>query len=404
VAPSSTTDAGRYERYFARVHHGDTKDVPPWWTAYCDEPSSHRLASFRKLFLQQPGPGLSEAVVQAFWTAFVAGLQGLEFIIPHRLVDAHDRISFLHRKPDIVAYHPTCLTDTPFGITLIAEMKASKEMGKVSEFTATEIGHLLGFCEDLLELQLGRPSLTAFLTDGRIIQFFKVMRKADTYTACCTSVFELESTSTATSGAGVGSYLLLKLLLCPPAKLDSPYRELKVDGRVVDLHEWLGSGASANVYRATFNDREMVAKLFHNQRHLDQEMSTLKKVAGHPQLTTLVPTLEAVTDSALLLSPVGVPFATTLMSLVKNRLRLPQLEDLQQLLHIIKTTAQALHMVHRDLSLANFFRRQSDGKVLRPSVFAVALTSLCPGVLERLGLCCRHWCLLLLLWCSPDCS
>jgi hypothetical protein len=280
----------------------------------------------------------------------------------HRLVDAHGKASFSTRKPDLVAYHPETTTDTPFGITFLADWKGAREAEDAGGFSKAEIGQLLGFCEDLLEMQLGRHSLTAFLSDGRIIQFFRVTRKDGLYSACSTIAYELES-ETKAAGTAQGALLLLKLLRCSAAELDAPFRLIIVDGKLVELNEWLGSGRSAVVYQAKFNGLDVAAKLFRDKEDLEREKQALEKVSAHPQLHGLVPRLEGSTEDVLLLSPVGEPFATTLMSMVKAGRKLPQLEDMQQLLEIVRLTGQVLKMVHRDLSLANFFRRKSDGQV-----------------------------------------
>jgi hypothetical protein len=90
--------------------------------------------------------------------------------------DAFRRVSFGHRKPDVVAYRGS--NRGAFAIALIGDCKGVVSLDK--DFQPAEIGHILDMSKDLLsKFQVFRHVMFSFLTDGQRFQFFKVQRESD---------------------------------------------------------------------------------------------------------------------------------------------------------------------------------------------------------------------------------
>jgi hypothetical protein len=345
-------------------------DVKPWWPV--TESLEKELSSFKALLANPPAYGAGEKlVVQPYISTVLQSLGPLErsLRIQHRLVDGHGAYSYLNRKPDIVGYHHQASINSPFAITFVGDVKGTRA-AKTDRFTAEEIGQVIGFCEDLFQVQPSRPEVTAFLIDGRIVQFFRLRREKGFTIAApalqldCTVVYDLSSSD--------GVHVLLSFLQTAAEKLHAPYRPIVIKTENVQLNKYLGHGHSAVVYSGTFREGNVVVKLFHDKQALEHERKQLKKAAA--TLGSLVPKLLAHSDRALILHPEGVQFASTLRALLEPNARLPELADFIQLLGIIRRVGSELRMAHRDLSLTNFFRHKDDAKVVH-----VFLQLLCHG-------------------------
>jgi hypothetical protein len=237
------------------------------------------------------------------------------------------------------------------------------------------------FLVDLLQLQLQRHEATGFLTDGRIIQFFRVTRKSDSYLLEETPVYYLHQ------GGGT---LLLRLLCTPLNLLGLPETRLECKGQKIAVGDILGIGGTATVYRGTFQSKEVVVKVFCTAKelgHLEREMAVLKK--AEKSLLPDVPKIVGVSDSetTLLLSPVGTHFAHSSryhkasFPLATRFLPFKEAQVLfdltflfllffflnsvhfSNLIRVLEKAHKHAKLVHRDVKLSNFFQRENDGSV-----------------------------------------
>jgi hypothetical protein len=181
----------------------------------------------------------------------------------------------------------------------VGELKGGR--GSSDEFTNEEKGQMDSFLVDLLQLQQQRSAATGFLTDGRIIQFFRVIN-SDHYQLEETPVYFLHQ---------IGGLLLLELLCAPLNWLGLSETKLTSNGQTILVGDILGIGGTATVYKGAYEEDEVVVKIFRTPKELEfleREKEVLEKVYN---LIPNVPKFVGVSDSGttLLLSPVGTHFA-----------------------------------------------------------------------------------------------
>jgi hypothetical protein len=153
-------------------------------------------------------------------------------------VDKHTTTSFGSCKPDVVGY----LAGQPQSvahIALIGELKGRRSAGK-DDFDDEEKGHLESFLEELLiNYQPWRSSMFGFLSDGVLIQFFRLVVKPRKQLHEGPPMQLVED----------GAWGLATLLESPD------YKGLKVEIRGAPVHvkDYLGSGGSAVVFSGELN-------------------------------------------------------------------------------------------------------------------------------------------------------
>jgi len=129
-----------------------------------------------------PAAGADETrVVQPYWSDKLKNFPDKHLAVV--LKDTHRSVSFGTRKPDVVGY----LANKPrsiFHIALVGDVKARRQENK-AVFDASEKGQMESFLEDLLlEFQPYRQAVNGFLTDGCLIQFFR-LEKLEASTSAC---------------------------------------------------------------------------------------------------------------------------------------------------------------------------------------------------------------------------
>lgn len=88
------------------------------------------------------------------------------------LVDTHNKQHLGNSEPDLISYLPNA-PHQEFNIALIGENKPRRSsLGET--FTDQEKGQLVGYLKKLLGLLPHRAYAIGFLTDGVLIQFFKL--------------------------------------------------------------------------------------------------------------------------------------------------------------------------------------------------------------------------------------
>ncbi|ELR12999.1 uncharacterized protein ACA1_096710 [Acanthamoeba castellanii str. Neff] len=267
-----------------------------------------------------PRPGSSESrTVQPFWSSIIPQLPRDEVV----LVDKHSTVSFGTCNPDIVGY----LAGQPKSvahIVLIGELKARRSAGK-DDFDDEEKGHLESFLEELLlNYQPWRSSMFGFLSDGVLIQFFRLVVRPKK------ELYEGKPMQLVEDGARGLATLL-----------ESPnYNglQLEIRGAPVRVKSYLGSGGSAIVFSGKYKGEEVVIKRFNEDRvaalsHSRHEFERMGDV--------------------LILQPVGDKFASSVNNwdhALANR------DDFVQLINILEQAHKKCGLVHRDVRLNNFFR------------------------------------------------
>jgi hypothetical protein len=265
--------------------------------------------------------GASEnTVVQPYWRKKIKEINdSLDPSLTVTLVDTHGTPTIGTRKPGIISVSGKhfrfkhlffFFSDisgkvkekplSPFYIALVGEVKAGRT--GLDEFTNEEKGQLDSFLYELLRLQPQRQQATGFLTDGRIIQFFRLTHK-EGYLLEETPVYYLHDDG--------GAYLL-GLLRSSPLSLGLPETELMCDKLPVIIQDVLGIGGTATVYQGDYQKERdpVVVKVFRTPKgdgFLEREVNALKRVKS---LQPDVPRIVGISDSqtALLLTPVGMHF------------------------------------------------------------------------------------------------
>ena len=131
----------------------------------------------------------------------------------------------------------------PFYISVVGQLKGRRKLDNDS-FTAEEKGQLVSYMEALVyTYQINRSEVYGFLSDGCIIQFFKLERIDEEF--CF-----LESVSINYLD-GEGGKILLGLLTTEVNKLGMNF-SLFYSGKEVLLEKVLGIGGSSVVYAGTY--------------------------------------------------------------------------------------------------------------------------------------------------------
>jgi hypothetical protein len=284
-----------------------------------------------------PAAGADEIrVVQPYWSEKLKNFPDKEDLAVV-LEDTHRSVSYGNRKPDVVGY----VANKPrsvFHIALVGDVKARRQANKES-FDASEKGHLESFLEDLLlDFQPYRRAANGFLTDGCLIQFFRLERLGPAELLWREGpVLHLHD---------MGDRWLLGLL--QDTSVHELPADITIDKEPVVMGPLLGVGGSSVVYsgmhqgtnwasdfylpsffvlRSSFfssgrphahwprqTGAEVVVKRFNSTYklyHLQQEAAILRKIES---VVPRVPRLIARDDQGLvlLLQPVGVQFASRL--------------------------------------------------------------------------------------------
>jgi hypothetical protein len=159
-------------------------------------------------------------------------------------LDTHNRVSYGNRKPDVVGY----VTGKPrsvFYIAVVGDVKARRQVGK-EDFDAAEKGHLQSLLEELLlEFQPSRDVATGFLTDGFLIQFFRVEKRQ--------SLLWVEGPVLHLHEGG--DRWLLGLL--DDHKAHGLLQDLTIDEEPVAMEKLLGTGGSAVVYSSDYQGTKL---------------------------------------------------------------------------------------------------------------------------------------------------
>jgi len=201
--------------------------------------------------------------------------------------------------------------------------------------------------QDLIEnFQPHRAEVTAFLSDGVLIQYFRLQLQTGKWKFQQTPVYHLLKEG--------GEYLMGLLNTLP--NLLGMIPSLTVATKPITIEEVLGLGGSSVVYKGTHQGKEVVVKHFRptSKARLDEEEKNLRIVNANPTLKDRITELVAVTDdrAALLLRPVGIQFVTSIF--VNPDKKFATSKHFAELIDILSTTHK-LGLVHRDLTLSNFF-------------------------------------------------
>jgi hypothetical protein len=237
VHRTPSTFAQRYETF---VQSGALKQLSPLshlpWHVPCAIPLPH-LPQPKYI----PYHASERNVVQPAISAFIQSLNksALGRNSTQVLVDSHNRVAFLDRKPDIVFY-PRGVPQNEFYISALGDVKGRGYAGHEG-FSNDAKGQLESFMEELLELQPYRDRMFAFLTDGVNIQFFELERNLS-------GRFQLIEYPQRTFANG-GASELRGLLQAESLALGLPLKQLSFKGYTVELSKYLGQGGAALVYQ-----------------------------------------------------------------------------------------------------------------------------------------------------------
>ena len=343
-----------------------------WWTVRIGDvvPLIHEA---RRLFATTPQATAKEIdvkegdnIVPGVQTYMTRNLEALEekktaLGLKSRIVlkDKHLGRSYATRKPDIVGYMDG-EPENDFHIAVLGDVKRRRT---ADEFTKAEKGELESFLQDHLSGQTLRRRITGFLTDGKLIQFFRL---SSTGHSGAVEELELEGTRVFLL-AEAGADLLVSLLFASDTNLDLPPRTIEIDNEQLVFERALGAGASAMVYAGTYRGQEVVVKRFMDTAALHVEARMLTRLAS-VAVPRLVARSVTANHQVLVETPIGLRFATRREqqlgsdnSAVDSFL-IPTATHFCQLIDILEQ-CHAIGVVHRDLSFRNFFVDPGNGTV-----------------------------------------
>jgi len=333
------------------------RNVAPWWT----RPEVRNRPPGTDPWEKVLPLGAAEAtIVQPHVSQVIKNLA--EVSTPLRMLDAHKKVSFFDRKPDIVicpAHYASSLP-TAWYIVAIGDVKGRRS-GTSETFDNDEIGKMISFLRDLLRSRPDRDSATGFLTDGFIVQFIRLrISRLEARLDCTVDVTQPYFLRRAAAMELCGGDWLHTLLSEKPHVLGCPTTELSVDSSVVEITRYLGEGSSSVVWQGKHKQRDVVVKIFRkgHERDLLAEIRNLTAVQGIMGVTKHAGA--NVSSGVLLLSPVGTPLSPHGQG---DGTLLPSAEHFDQLVSIVQAAhGGSIKLLHRDLSWANFFLGP-DGKV-----------------------------------------
>jgi len=346
---SPSTHAERYEMLTKTTTH------LPWFALATEHAtfqapeSTRRREASKNVFTGSSAlaSGASErTAVQPYWTTVITRLKDCNSSSGFTVIlkDTHKIATIGGLKPDIVGYVKN-KPESIFYIALVGELKARRARSK-ADFDSAEKGQLESYLEKLLHMQLHRSHATGFLSDGFYIQFFRLSREQSGILKF------VEGPVESLEGAG-GLWLLGALSsLSMEANID-----ICVDSTAVDLHEFVGEGASSMVYLGTYNDKKIVVKHYRPGKEdlLKIEKKNLQLVSDlQPAVSAFVAASKS--GDALLLEPMGEPFNS------EDRASFPAYESFAQLIGILKRVHDK-GLVHRDVRMCNFFRHPETEEV-----------------------------------------
>jgi len=391
-SPSTTR-----EQYTGFVSSGYHKVLPSgtplWFPAATDIPKIGR--SKKKLFTNfLPDSAPEDPDVQDWWTKV---LQNVPKDYKLEAIDRHTSPSVGTRKPDTVIY----LADQPKSVFNIVALGDNKRRRSSDDFHTEEKGHLVELLKTLFEEQPFRTSVTGFLSDGYLIQFFMLSRE------------EREGPCTLTEApvmflGGDGGKAFIGLLGCGPEQLGYSPPKVSVLGKPVKIVNLLGTGASSLVYAGEYLGKDVVVKHF-------RSLSIFRFTFESHNLTRLAPTIPAVPEllatsdqnDALILSPIGIPFATKWNDIPKviqgdDSKALLSFKHFASLIEILESAHSEFHLAHRDVALNNMFLHPETKELFlndwgcaseigKPIEFAGTLLNAPITVLEQLVLYGKNW-------------
>lgn len=293
--------------------------------------------------------------------------------------DGHDKRSFNARMPDIVG-HVKGQPSTWSWLVYVGDNKKNitdsdnkkKETSNANlfmprqQFTEEEISHLTLFMSELLEMQLFRFNelgfgfLYGFLFNGYVFQFFKF---SCYYNNKLFSQCKLERSTVLTFETGFE--WLWKMLHTPLYKLGFTLPKINYNGDNITINRFIGVGATSLVYECqcpTING-PFVMKIFKSNyiNYYQSEKSayqTLNSI-NSDNLSRLIGSIDD--HYALLISPVGVPFASTHQDFLdyysnptKSNLVLFNSSHIKCLISTLKLI-HSKSICHRDIKITNMF-------------------------------------------------
>jgi hypothetical protein len=263
-------------------------------------------------------PGASEADVQKHFECLIRPLAAASRA-PTLLLEGRSSVpSFGTRKPEVVAFIVTASAPADaepssrslIHIAAIGELKLPRPPNRKGVFTDDEKGRALCFAEDLVREQSWRRAqgslarVVVFLSDGVDILFFECTFRVEVRA----QELRVEPQAARECGPlpldGAGGAYLAGLTIAPLDSLGYTLPRCAVDGAPVELHAYLGMGATSVGFAGTWRGEDVVLKSYTDGAGCDVkelELKALRAAAG----VRGVCALRGRADDCLLLAPRG---------------------------------------------------------------------------------------------------
>ena len=237
---------------------------------------------------------------------------------------------------------------TELGVVAIGDLKRRV----TSDFTPSDKGELIGRVKDFLAVQPGTIGMTAYLTDGHWVQFFRVNRDEGS-----TQGFQYIEGPRHELGSPIGFLWFWGLMTTRVSGLGWNVPRLSIKGSPLTVERFLGKGSRRTVYHCTYRagagatagagarcqlTEDVVVKMCSTAEEAKAERQVLQRLndAGVPGVQRLVGMTEC--GKGIVTTPLAAPLVDT--------------EGLREVLNGVVTTLERMHalgLVHRDVSKAN---------------------------------------------------
>jgi Protein kinase domain len=244
------------------------------------------------------------------------------------------------KTPDVAFYPKTIERPSAADFVAFGDCKGSDWTGTLR----SEIGQVMLHAHRILDAQPQRLHVYGFITNNWSVVLVRGYQSESRPFAVCWFV-----SSALTFEAGMKAFFYL--MIEDNGFIGSP----TVCGIPLAIKRPLRPGGSCRAFTATYDNRNVVAKLYGDGDDAKEEARMIAAVRSACTINSQnaeFPVVVAVDSPWLLVTPVGTPFVAATFSL----------EHLKMLLRTLKTVHEA-KIVHRDVRFSNIFLVE-DGRVL----------------------------------------
>jgi Protein kinase domain len=295
-----------------RVYFGWTPRAPESFTSF-------PMVLFDE---NNPAPQGNEThVIKPYW------MKILETPLIDGLRNGYQTGSLGTKLPDVAFYPKTIKWPNAADYVAFGDCKGLSWTGTSRD----EIGQVMLYARSVLDAQPQRLHVYGFITNNQSVVLVRGYRaEYRPFTVC----WDVSNVLTFEAGMKAFFYLMVQ---------DNGF----VGSPTLAINHTLRPGGSCRAFTATYNGRNVVAKLYDDASNVEEEAQKIAGVRHECKINLQkaeFPVVVAVDSCWLLVTPVGTPFTAATF----------RLEHLKMLLQTLKTVHEA-EIVHCDVRFSNIF-------------------------------------------------